>query len=578
MRFNRTLLSSVAAKQLLARFILLYAVISSAYLLYLTWPFSTDDAYITFRYALHLYQGHGLLWNIGGHPVEGYTNFLYVVFAYLSLCLKLAPILFVKVVNVIAFYLSLGVLYRLARLWLTPVLAALCVLVFSFQPGIIWWTVSGLETITYTLFVLSAVYYFFVSVTGSRRFVILSAVFSLLAALTRSDGIIVFAAICCGYFYLLLKKDEKFVWRDAITFAALFLVPFAVCFLWRWHYFGELLPNSAYCKKLLKHANYSAPKFQVMSSFSKTTKWYLLFSLVPVVWRFNYRVVVVLVLLVASLLIYYDVDPVIAYLNRYFIPVLGFIFILSAVGLVQLTSAIDDKLPSFRQLPVANGVYYQSLFFVVLAVAPFFFTVLGYKLLFLPAFLVAVFLFVVVILLEILGHFVFQRGVNLAKNILFLLVSLSLILSVQYLLACTLSYSAFHYHKKMELRGRLASYLTKHTQPHDAIFLGDVGLVGYRVNRPIIDAYCINNFALIHGPAKGKMLSYFPYLLKQVKPKFIVLMKYANHSLVSMRYLNVNEILQQPYFVRNYKVDKVFAMPRYTNTVYVVYKCLCKCA
>src|SRR5688572_10431188 len=33
-----------------------------------------DDAMISMRYAQHLAQGHGLVWNIGESPVQGFTN------------------------------------------------------------------------------------------------------------------------------------------------------------------------------------------------------------------------------------------------------------------------------------------------------------------------------------------------------------------------------------------------------------------------------------------------------------------------------------------------------------------------
>ena len=39
-----------------------------------------DDAFITFRYSKHLAEGLGPVWNPGDSPpVEGYTNFLWMV-------------------------------------------------------------------------------------------------------------------------------------------------------------------------------------------------------------------------------------------------------------------------------------------------------------------------------------------------------------------------------------------------------------------------------------------------------------------------------------------------------------------
>lgn len=38
-----------------------------------------EDAFISFRYSRNLVEGHGLVFNIGEKPVEGYTNFLWVL-------------------------------------------------------------------------------------------------------------------------------------------------------------------------------------------------------------------------------------------------------------------------------------------------------------------------------------------------------------------------------------------------------------------------------------------------------------------------------------------------------------------
>ena len=39
---------------------------------------TVDDAFISYRYARNLVEGHGLVWNVG-QRVEGYTDFLWVV-------------------------------------------------------------------------------------------------------------------------------------------------------------------------------------------------------------------------------------------------------------------------------------------------------------------------------------------------------------------------------------------------------------------------------------------------------------------------------------------------------------------
>ncbi len=46
---------------------------------YLFRDYSIDDAFITFRYAENLVEGHGLVFNPGGKPVEAYSNFLWLL-------------------------------------------------------------------------------------------------------------------------------------------------------------------------------------------------------------------------------------------------------------------------------------------------------------------------------------------------------------------------------------------------------------------------------------------------------------------------------------------------------------------
>ena len=38
-----------------------------------------DDAMVSMRYARHLVQGHGLTWNLGDPPLEGFTNPLWTL-------------------------------------------------------------------------------------------------------------------------------------------------------------------------------------------------------------------------------------------------------------------------------------------------------------------------------------------------------------------------------------------------------------------------------------------------------------------------------------------------------------------
>src|SRR5262245_37549022 len=77
-----------------------------------------DDAGISFAYARNLAQGHGLVSQPGLPPVEGYSNFLWVLLMALSFALRLFdPVLTPKLLAVAltgGFFLTLaGALRRL---------------------------------------------------------------------------------------------------------------------------------------------------------------------------------------------------------------------------------------------------------------------------------------------------------------------------------------------------------------------------------------------------------------------------------------------------------------------------------
>ena len=51
-----------------------------------------EDAFIAFSFAKNLASGHGLVWNPGEPPVEGYTDFLWVLLSAAAIRLGLSVI------------------------------------------------------------------------------------------------------------------------------------------------------------------------------------------------------------------------------------------------------------------------------------------------------------------------------------------------------------------------------------------------------------------------------------------------------------------------------------------------------
>lgn len=209
------------------------------------WGFTIDDAYITFRYSQHLAQGYGPVWNIGGDPVEGYTNFLLMLLlagaSKLGLNLPLAArgigVLSAVGISAMLFWYCWRVLksYGVA-------LAVSVIFVASLPVAI--HAVSGLETMLFSLLLtLLVVLALQIASRSPTRWLSWGlALVGLLLPLTRPEGalaliVVVIGLILCGKLRLILKP------LIVIT-----LLPGLLYFLWRWSFFGYPLPNTFYVK------------------------------------------------------------------------------------------------------------------------------------------------------------------------------------------------------------------------------------------------------------------------------------------------------------------------------------------
>src|SRR2546425_12080772 len=70
-----------------------------------------DDAFISFRYARNLIEGHGLVFN-SGERVEGYTNFLWTVMLAPALALGIDPLEAARALGTLCAIATLLVLSR----------------------------------------------------------------------------------------------------------------------------------------------------------------------------------------------------------------------------------------------------------------------------------------------------------------------------------------------------------------------------------------------------------------------------------------------------------------------------------
>jgi len=202
----------------------------------------SDDAYISYRYARNLADGHGLVFN-PGEKVEGYSNLLYILFVLAFI--KIAPD-FVYV-GCFVFNLLMYATTLILFLWylkrvsgesqLLPGCLALCMC------PIMWaWPAFGIETSSVVLVQLAL---FIAADFGSRRpsttFFLLFCCLAGVAILLRSDGFVF--PLLCSMVFILRKRYRYFV--GAITIIVILSGIYVIA---RYSYYGEVLPNTFYAK------------------------------------------------------------------------------------------------------------------------------------------------------------------------------------------------------------------------------------------------------------------------------------------------------------------------------------------
>ena len=272
--------------ELLALALLAVVMVDAAAALWRLWAFTTDDAYISLRYARNLARGLGPVFNAGAVPVEGYSNFLQVALGALWHLSGLDPVQGMKLLGGGALLACLPVLWLFGRLWLGPLPALLPVVLVAGHRGALWWAVSGLETPLFLLLLLAGAWLWVRGLGGEglgplaeargaggrRRSLLVAGLLLGLAAITRAEGIVPVGLLLVGG---LVWRRGGGPWRGA---ALLAFAIWGAWFLWRWWYYGSLLPNSVLCK-----GAGGFPSWVVVTAYLGQY-WYLVLLALGVLW------------------------------------------------------------------------------------------------------------------------------------------------------------------------------------------------------------------------------------------------------------------------------------------------------
>jgi hypothetical protein len=216
------------------------------------YPFISDDALISLRYAQRLLAGHGLSWT-DGQPVEGYSNLLWVLLVAVPGLFGVDLVVAARLLGVGSTIAILGSLaywyctrYPFQLAWF-PVLIG--ILFLSLAAPIAVWAIGGLEQPLFGALIAVAIPLLFAlfepdaaadrpskNTVGWLSFVLG------LVCLTRPDGPI-FAAAAATTVLIVCRS----LWLSVrvLVYPVLF---FLAQLLFRVLYYGEIVPNTALVK------------------------------------------------------------------------------------------------------------------------------------------------------------------------------------------------------------------------------------------------------------------------------------------------------------------------------------------
>jgi hypothetical protein len=309
---------------------------------YSVWPFTTDDAYITLRYSKNLAEGAGLTFNPGEPPVEGYSNFSFVLLGAASLWLHRDPVLVLKALDVLSLCATLLLVYLLGRRHLPALLAAVPVWFLAMYKGTSWWTVSGLETTFAQLLFTIAVFNLDTLLANnngasSRLRLGILGIALLGLALTRPEGsplsVLVLVILACSWLgasWRGLPQTRRFA-RELGWFAALLLTGLALYHGFRFIHFHRLLPNTVRCK-----AAYDGDPLTLQRELWQAFAPCLVLASVALLRKRSLRVVALVSPLLMEGVLFLGVDPIIGHFSRHFLPVMPGVLVAATIGLSEL--------------------------------------------------------------------------------------------------------------------------------------------------------------------------------------------------------------------------------------------------
>lgn len=207
-----------------------------------------EDAAMLMRYAVHIAQGYGIVWNIGAPPVDGGTDFLFMVVLAGLVKVGMSVEIAARVIGIVSHLLTvLIVYYTIVKLHKCSRWAGLLSATYLAIGPALAYISAYFGTPFFALFACLTWYCAnkLIAPDRPRIMPLLFALSGLTLGLIRPEGVILATFMLCAVVYMQGLRPSVGV---VATFLAVFLSLGGAYFLWRWHYFGYPLPNPFYKK------------------------------------------------------------------------------------------------------------------------------------------------------------------------------------------------------------------------------------------------------------------------------------------------------------------------------------------
>jgi hypothetical protein len=325
-----------------------------------------DDAFITFRYSQHLAGGQGIVWNIGEAPIQGYTNFLFMILVSLGFKLGISPVLMALGLNIIGlFMICLTSFFLLRKIPHSIIFRLLLVLAICLYPNTTENLHTGLETVFWTGLIFLG---FFLIEEPYSQPKLWGFIITMSAAVLTRPETVFFAAI-----WLVIAFAKNVNERKTIVFGGIVFIGVICCYeLFNKIYFGAFLPNSALIKLnnplILPGRDYLKQFFSEHLSLIIISLVVLFFG---VIFQRKNRIISMNLLGFLSLPFFYlFTNPLMGMFSRFLFPLLiALLFIIFAVVSFLISNLIQEgQSPQFERFKQARKVS-----FLLLLLIPFFF-------------------------------------------------------------------------------------------------------------------------------------------------------------------------------------------------------------